>query len=97
MLDTSRAAGWFQLTFTDLDVAAWPAGIAPFASLGLVDVSLKPKAALEAWDAAFARPLSRVAWPFRYRGPLTVARGAPASARISAVTFRRRWLVDGGR
>jgi hypothetical protein len=37
----------------------WPAGIAPFASLGLVDINLQPKPALGPWDAAFARPLER--------------------------------------
>jgi hypothetical protein len=57
MLDTARAAAWFQLTFTDLDVAAIGQGIGPFAALGLVDVNLQPKPALAAWDAVFARPL----------------------------------------
>jgi len=57
ILDTARAVAWFQITFTDLDTAAFPSGIAPFASLGLVDVSLQPKLALQAWDAVFARPL----------------------------------------
>jgi hypothetical protein len=56
MLDAARAAAWFQISFTDLDLAAFPAGVAPFASLGLVDVSLQPKPALQAWDAVFARP-----------------------------------------
>lgn len=59
MLDAARAVAWFQITFTDLDLAVLPAGIEPFASLGLVDVSLRPKPALQAWDAAFARPLQR--------------------------------------
>jgi hypothetical protein len=57
MLDNARAQAWFQLTFTDLDTSAFPAGIGPFARLGLVDGNLQPKPALEAWDAAFARPL----------------------------------------
>jgi len=56
MLDAAQALAWFQITFTDLDPAAWPAGVGPFASLGLVDVSLQPKPALAPWDAAFARP-----------------------------------------
>jgi hypothetical protein len=59
ILDTAGAEAWFQLTFTDLDVAAFGAGIVPFASNGLVDVSLQPKPALQPWDAAFARPLQR--------------------------------------
>jgi len=59
ILDTARALAWFQITFTDLDAAVLPAGIGPFASLGLVDVSLQPKPALTSWDAAFARPLER--------------------------------------
>jgi hypothetical protein len=56
LLDTAGAAAWFQLTFTDLDVAAFGPGIAPFAFLGLVDTALQPKPALQAWDAEFARP-----------------------------------------
>jgi hypothetical protein len=59
MLDNARAEAWFQLTFTDLDTSAFPAGIVPFARLGLVDGTLQPKPALQAWDAAFARPLQR--------------------------------------
>lgn len=59
IVDTAQAESWFQITFTDLDAAAWPPGIAPFASLGLVDVNLQPKPALQAWDAVFARPLQR--------------------------------------
>jgi len=34
-------------------------GLAPFATLGLVDTSRQPKAALAAWDAVFARPRPR--------------------------------------
>lgn len=60
ILDRARAIGVFQLTFTDLDLAALspPAGsILPlFAYNGLVDASLRPKPALAAWDEAFARP-----------------------------------------
>jgi hypothetical protein len=59
ILDTARAAAWFQISFTDIDVTAFPAGVAPFAALGLVDVNLQPKPALQPWDAAFARPLER--------------------------------------
>ncbi len=56
LLDATHAVGWFQLTFTDLDLAVWPIGIAPFAHLGLVDVDLHAKPALSAWDSLFARP-----------------------------------------
>jgi hypothetical protein len=60
LLDQAQALFLFQLTFTDLDLAANPpppGSILPlFASLGLVDVNLAPKPALANWDAAFARP-----------------------------------------
>ena len=59
LLDTAGALAWFQITFTDLDVATLGPGIAPFATLGLVDVALQPKPALQAWDAVFARPRPR--------------------------------------
>jgi hypothetical protein len=59
MLDAAQAEGWFQLTFTDLDPASFPAGVTPFAYLGLVDVDFQPKVALQAWDEAFRRPLRR--------------------------------------
>ena len=59
LLDTAGALAWFQITFTDLDVATLGAGLAPFADLGLVDKSLQPKAALATWDAVFARPRPR--------------------------------------
>jgi hypothetical protein len=62
LLDSARAIGLFQLTFTDLDLAATPpppGSILPlFAALGLVDIHLVRKPALSAWDAAFARPLA---------------------------------------
>jgi hypothetical protein len=62
ILDQARAIGVFQLTFTDLDLAALspPAGsVLPlFAYNGLVDANLQPKPALAAWDEAFARPRS---------------------------------------
>jgi hypothetical protein len=60
ILDAARAAGYFQITFTDLDAGALglpPGSILPlFAANGLVDVTLAPKPALAAWDAAFRRP-----------------------------------------
>jgi len=57
LLDSAKSIGVFQLTFTDLDVSAFPPGsiISLFAYLGLVDVDLHPKAALQVWDRAFAR------------------------------------------
>ena len=57
--DEAQTVAWFQITFTDIDEAAYgfPAGaLTPFAHLGLVDVNLAPKPALAAWDAVFARP-----------------------------------------
>jgi hypothetical protein len=60
ILDDARAAGYFQITFTDLDLAAIPVppgSILPlFAALGLVDANLSPKPALAVWDATFQRP-----------------------------------------
>ncbi len=55
LLDRADAAGWFQLTFTDLDTSAWPPGIVPFAYNGLVDSTLAPKPALAPWDSLFSR------------------------------------------
>jgi hypothetical protein len=59
LLDSVRAIAVFQLTFTDLDLAANPpppGSILPlFAHLGLVDINLNPKPALAAWDEAFMR------------------------------------------
>ena len=61
LLDQAKAIGWFQITFTDIDTASIslpPGSIIPlFAHLGLVDINLTPKPALQAWDAIFARPL----------------------------------------
>jgi len=59
LLDQAGAAAWFQITFTDLDEAAYgfpPGVLTPFSHLGLVDTTLTPKAALSEWDAIFARP-----------------------------------------
>lgn len=59
MLDSARARGVFQLTFTDLDVPSLnlpPGSILPlFALLGLVDTQLRAKPALAVWDSLFAR------------------------------------------
>ena len=58
MLDSVHAKAVFQLTFTDLDVPSLnlpPGSILPlFASLGLVDTQLRPKAALTVWDSLYA-------------------------------------------
>lgn len=56
LLDAADAIAWFQINFTDLEVDHWPAGTRPFARLGLVDVTLRPKPALSEWDAILARP-----------------------------------------
>ena len=56
LIDQVTALGWFQLTFTDLDLAVWPPQVAPFAYLGLVDTNLNPKPALAPWDSLFRRP-----------------------------------------
>ncbi|HTK82808.1 MAG TPA: hypothetical protein VL633_10990 [Bacteroidota bacterium] len=60
LLDSVKAIAVFQLTFTDLDLSANPpppGSVLPlFAHCGLVDINLNPKAALPAWDNAFARP-----------------------------------------
>jgi len=58
MLDSARASAVFQLTFTDLDIPSLnlpPGSILPlFATLGMVDANLQPKAALAIWDSLFA-------------------------------------------
>jgi hypothetical protein len=59
LLDAAKAAAVFQLTFTDLDIASIPQPpgsiLSLFASLGMVDTQLRPKAALATWDSLFAR------------------------------------------
>jgi hypothetical protein len=73
LLDSARAIGMFQLTFTDLDLTASPpppGSILPlFASIGLVDVNLAPKLALSSWDALYARPLAAPLAISRSRSP----------------------------
>ena len=57
--DQAGTVAWFQITFTDIDEAAYgfpPGTLTPFSHLGLVDVNLVPKPALATWDAVFARP-----------------------------------------
>ncbi len=58
ILDAAPAAGLFQITFTDLDLAGIPGAppnLALFAHLGLVDSALGPKPALAAWDSVLDR------------------------------------------
>ena len=61
LLDQANAIVVFQLSFADLDLGSFPKfypTILPlFATLGLVDVNLRPKPALAAWDTIFARHL----------------------------------------
>lgn len=60
LLDRAQAVGMYQLTFTDIDLAALPpqppGSILPlFVALGLVTADLAPKPALAVYDSAFAR------------------------------------------
>ena len=61
LLAQAHAIALFQLTFTDLDIAAWPAidtaGLYPFAFLGVVDSNFMPKPALTIWDSLLRQPL----------------------------------------
>jgi len=62
LLDSAHAVAWFQLDFTDLDLAAFgysptDPSLAPFARIGLVDTALVAKPSLAAWDSVFARRL----------------------------------------
>ena len=63
LADEAHLAGVYQITFTDIDLSAYPVppgSILPlFAHLGLVDTELNPKPALAAWDRAFERSLTR--------------------------------------
>ncbi|MDQ2930287.1 MAG: hypothetical protein M3Y05_05625 [Gemmatimonadota bacterium] len=63
LLQHAHAFAWFQLQFTDINLAAFgiPADdpqVAPFARIGLVDTALAPKPALSTWDEVFARRVS---------------------------------------
>jgi hypothetical protein len=57
LAEQSGLLRWFQLTFTDLDLAGFPE-LPPvavlFARLGLVDAELRPKPSLAVWDSVFA-------------------------------------------
>ena len=63
LLESAKAIGVFQLSFTDLDLGSFPKpvpAILPlFATLGVVDSNLRPKPALAIWDKVYARPLAR--------------------------------------
>jgi hypothetical protein len=59
LLERANVIVWLQLTYTDLDVAAFPpqppgSSLALFTQLGFVDTQLRPKAALASWDSLFA-------------------------------------------
>jgi hypothetical protein len=60
LLGASKAVGAFQITFTDLDLGAFPppidSGLVPFSHLGLVDSALNAKPALAVWDSLLSRP-----------------------------------------
>ncbi|HET9275068.1 MAG TPA: hypothetical protein VFN96_03235 [Gemmatimonadales bacterium] len=62
LLTAAAAVLVVQLTFTDLDLSAFPQPVHPnlaaFAFLGLVDDDLVPKPALSSWDSLFALPRS---------------------------------------
>jgi len=61
LLDHANAIGVFQLSFADLDLGSFPKPVPTilplFATLGLVDVNLRPKPTLATWDTIFARHL----------------------------------------
>ena len=63
LLEEAKAIGVFQLSFADLDLSTFPKPVPTilplFATLGLVDVDLKPKTSLNTWDKIFARRLQR--------------------------------------
>ena len=63
LLDEANAIAAFQLSFTDIDVGSFPKPVPVilplFATLGMVDVNLKPKPVLATWDRIFARDLRR--------------------------------------
>lgn len=59
MLFDVNASAYFQLTFTDIDIAALPPYVSPtinyFAYLGLIDKDLYAKPALYEWDKLFGK------------------------------------------
>ena len=64
LLDAAKAVAVFQLTYTDLDLSAFPpqppGSVLPlFAQIGIVDTKLAAKPALATYDSVFARPLAK--------------------------------------
>jgi hypothetical protein len=63
LLTNVKAFAYFQLVFTDIDVAALPDGVPDnlpyFAYLGMVDKMLSKKPALDAWDKIFTMPMKK--------------------------------------
>jgi hypothetical protein len=61
LLNDIHATAYFQLVFTDIDLDNLPSevpdNIGYFSFLGLVDETLTPKPALDAWDNLFKRQL----------------------------------------
>lgn len=61
LLESINAIALLQLPFTDIDITAMPPPVPPslvyFTSIGMVDVQLKPKPALQIWDDMFSRKL----------------------------------------
>ncbi|MBL7849595.1 MAG: hypothetical protein JNN04_01745, partial [Cyclobacteriaceae bacterium] len=59
LLDEVNAMAWFQLPFTDIDIANLPPPVPDnlgyFIYLGMVDIHLEPKPALAVWDDIFRR------------------------------------------
>lgn len=61
LLQSINASALFQLPFTDIDITAVPppvpASLVYFTTLGMLDVNMKPKPALQAWDNLFSKKL----------------------------------------
>jgi hypothetical protein len=61
LLNDIQATAYFQLVFTDIDLDNLPSevpnNLGYFSFLGLVDETLTPKPALDAWDNLFKRQL----------------------------------------
>lgn len=61
LLNSVSATAVFQLAFTDIDESNIPAGVSPninfFTRIGLVDINMRPKPALDAWDKLFKKSL----------------------------------------
>lgn len=62
LLDELGALAVVQLFFADLDLSSWQStpmlSLPIFAYIGFADTDFKPKPALAAWDALYARPLA---------------------------------------